>query len=491
MPNLAGLHDREAVAVSASDTWLLDTIALSENPIPINHGKDWHWITRANWGYSSAGTLPTPDRYGEYVARLVTYVAGSKGCSRWQIGNEISLSREWPDNKPIYPANYADCYLRARSAIHAIPGHKHDEVLIAASGPWNNELKYAGNANGDWIQNFMDTINACNGKIDGFSIHSYTHNYDSALVNSEAMMDAPFQNRHFEFRTYRDYLNAVPAPLHSLPVYLTEANGNGPWRAVGLMPAMLEEINRWNQIGSPKIQCCIFYRYPRYDEYHIEGKDDVIAEYHAAVAKGYQSPETNKIHLPQIEKNIMPNIIDPRMAQAILKVESGGRSHGSDGKPLIRFEAHIFKSYLKNDNLWAEHFQTDPQRGWIDQMWHRSSADTWKPIHTGNQKDEWEVFSFARGINPDAAHNSISVGSAQIMGFNHKRVGFPSAEAMLTAFQSSEMQVIGFINYFLSDPTLMEAVDQKDFREIARKYNGSGQVDFYAGLLEKAYNETV
>ena len=46
----------------------------------------------------------------------------------------------------------------AAIAIHALPGHAQDEVLIAGSGPWNNELKYQGNPNGDWITYFTDVL---------------------------------------------------------------------------------------------------------------------------------------------------------------------------------------------------------------------------------------------------------------------------------------------------------------------------------------------
>lgn len=190
-------------------------------------------------------------------------------------------------------------------------------------------------------------------------------------------------------------------------------------------------------------------------------------------------------------------IIDPRVAQAILNIESGGRTHGESGKPLIRFEAHVFKQYLENDALWARHFRTDPNKPWVNQEWRRNESDPWRPIHTGKQADEYEVLEFAKLlIGPvadpskwDAAHKSISMGAGQLMGFHHSRLGYPSAEAMFDAFQSAPVQTIGFLNFFLSDPVLMDAVRHKDWRTIAAKYNGAGAVDTYAPLLEKAYKE--
>lgn len=182
-------------------------------------------------------------------------------------------------------------------------------------------------------------------------------------------------------------------------------------------------------------------------------------------------------------------IIDPRVLQAILAIESGGRTHGTDGRIIIRFEAHVFKTYLKNDALWAEHFRTNTERPWVDQMWRRSANDAWQLIHTGKQADEWLAFDAARMMSTEAAYESISMGAGQLMGFHYARLGYPSANAMFSAFRSAPVQTIGFINFFLSDPGLMDAVRRKDWREIAKRYNGSSNVDAYAPLLEKAYRE--
>jgi hypothetical protein len=297
--NLAGLHDRESASIAPPGTWALDTVALSDNPPPIDYPRSLNWITRLNWAYGSGGTLPLPSVYEAFAELVAKYVNGSSGCSRWQIGNEPNLSREWPDHQPIYPWNYAACYKLCRQAIHALPGHAQDEVLIASSGPWNDELKYNSNPKGDWITYFTDVIGLCGAACDGYAIHAYTHGYDVNLVTSSARMDRPFQNRYYEFYTYRDYCEAIPPDLRRLPVYLTEANGNGPWQAVRLMPAMLQEVDTWNHSKLPKIHCVVFYRYPRYDQFYIEGRGDVIAEYQEAVALGYESP-TQGVPVPPV-----------------------------------------------------------------------------------------------------------------------------------------------------------------------------------------------
>lgn len=302
MPNLAGLHDIEGAAISPAETWLVDTISLSQNQVPRQYNNDApgrQIIARLNNGYGDTGTLPHPDDYNDFVLQVIAHVNATSGCHRWIIGNEPNLAREWPYKVPIMPWQYAACYRLCRSAIHALAGHEQDQVLVAASGPWNNELKYAGNLKGDWIQYFVDVITALDGECDGFALHAYCHGYNVALVTSEARMEAPFLNRRYEFRVYLDYLEAIPTELRHLPVYITEANGNGPWQAVGLMPAMLAEINNHNGGGGQPILNVCFFRYPDQDDgYEMVDKPPVIAEYKDAVARNFPSPDTVAVAPP-------------------------------------------------------------------------------------------------------------------------------------------------------------------------------------------------
>lgn len=189
------------------------------------------------------------------------------------------------------------------------------------------------------------------------------------------------------------------------------------------------------------------------------------------------------------QKPTYSGIIDPLVARAILQIESGGQMFGPTGKPIIRFEAHIFRHYLANDALWSEYFQVDPNVPWTNQMWRQSPGGPWKQIHTGNQADEWAAFTFALSLNADAATKAISMGAPQIMGFNAERVGWPNAAAMLNAFQDASMQTLGFINYVLGDPQLTQAVHDKNWRMIATLYNGTGNVDSYSALLQRAYQQ--
>lgn len=309
MTLLAGLHDREGAPHVPAGGWCVDTVALSERPAAPDYtalGPELNWIARLNWGYGTTGTIPPRGGYVEFARRCAEFVRSSRGCRRWIIGNEPNLPREWPDNQAIHPQDYATCYAVCRAAIQQVPGHERDEVLVAGPGPWNAEYQYAGNADGDWVLYFEHVLSHLGDQLDGFAIHSYTHGYDIHRVGSLVTMDAPFDHRLYEFAAYTDYLDVIPSQHARLPVYLTEANGNGPWQAVGLIPAMLEAVQRWNQYGKPKIRAVVFFRYPEFgDGYGMADKPEVMAEF-AAAAPRFAAPESTAtaphvVRLPKLE----------------------------------------------------------------------------------------------------------------------------------------------------------------------------------------------
>lgn len=370
MTNLLGLHDKESIEIAPNDTWVLDTIAISENPKPEFYNPKYQWIGRLNWGYNGAGSIPLPEKDILFQTGAAMYAAKSTGCHRWIVGNENNLKVERSEGVPVSPSRYAECFVKVRDAIRSMPGHNSDEVLIAASGPWNTETKYAGNPEGDWIQYFVDQINACQGKFDGFSIHSYTHGYAQSLVWSEAKMNPPFQNRHYEFRTYRDYCNAIPEEYAHLPIYLTEANGNGSWKAVGLMDAMAQEINAWNlNSNKRKIKSLIFYCYiNRGDGYQIRGKEDVVKEYKDAVALGIQSPalvEPTKKQGPIF----MPKISVPE------KVIGSGITFA--GILNVRKEASAGETEIVGQLPTGTQINIYEQKTVGDELWYRIGENQW------------------------------------------------------------------------------------------------------------------
>lgn len=187
----------------------------------------------------------------------------------------------------ITPDLYAQCYRLCRQAIRSVPGHANDQVLIGAIGPWNNLTQYFGNENGDWVRYFEDILALLGPSgVDGIALHTYTHDADPALITATVPLAPPFQNRQFEFRTYRDFMMAIPADMRRLPVYITETNQVRPWldANIGWVQAAYVEIDSWNrQAGNQQIRSLALYRWPPYDDWVIEGRLGVIEDLRAAL----------------------------------------------------------------------------------------------------------------------------------------------------------------------------------------------------------------
>lgn len=192
----------------------------------------------------------------------------------------------------ITPELYVRCYRLCRDAIHAVPGHADDQVLIGAVAPWNNQTTYAGNTLGDWVKYFQDILTLLGPTgCDGITLHTYTHQADPNLITSSIKMNPPFQNRHFEFRTYMDFMAAIPVTMRSLPVYITETNQDVVWvdRNTNWVQRAYGEIDWWNrQAGNQKIRALVLYRYPPIDRWVIEGKGGVIQDFKLAMQNDYR-----------------------------------------------------------------------------------------------------------------------------------------------------------------------------------------------------------
>ena len=185
--------------------------------------------------------------------------------------------------------------------------------------------------------------------------------------------------------------------------------------------------------------------------------------------------------------------IDPDVALAIMAIEAGAAGFDLGGRLIIRFEAHIFRQRLADEVRFLRHFTVADTRPWSNPQFYRENAgDPERLIHSGQQNDEWAALRIAMNLDPAAALESTSMGIAQIMGFNHARVGYRDVRAMFADYQDSEAaQIVGFYNYILTDPALLKAVREKDWRAIALLYNGAGAVDTYSRRLEDAYNRRV
>jgi hypothetical protein len=280
--------------------WIVFTHGLGRDPLDLT-GYDYRpWsehgfgvIARLNHGYGSAGTIPLPQHYAAFAQRVRSFVANSPGCHIWVIGNEMNHGQERPDGQIITPGRYAACYKNCWDQIHGLPGHEHDQVVAGAVAPWNNTTAYPGNEGGDWIKYFfhiLRSIRDLDCPVDAISLHTYTHGSDPRLVFSEQGMDAPFHNRHYNFRCYQDFMNAIPQELRHVPVYITETDQNQAWDNVnrGWVQNAYREISSWNADSSnQQIRALILYRWPRYDQWYIQGKSGVYADFREAMNHEY------------------------------------------------------------------------------------------------------------------------------------------------------------------------------------------------------------
>ena len=188
--------------------------------------------------------------------------------------------------------------------------------------------------------------------------------------------------------------------------------------------------------------------------------------------------------------------VDPRVAAAIIQVESGGRRAGPDGRMIIRFEAHQFKKYLKNPQLFNRHFRFGAPV-WEKQAFRTSATGPWRKLHTGasdSQNAEWDALAFARTLDDEAALNSISMGMGQVMGFNHAGLGYATVQAMFKAMRKdARAQIAGIFDYLLARGTgALNAMRNRDFFAVAGFYNGvSAQQGTYRDLMTNAYDALV
>ncbi len=221
------------------------------------------------------GSMPNSHEYDLFAQQCAAFVRKSRGARIWVIGNEPNTARERSgtdgavnSGELVTPEMYARAFNHARKAIRALPGHEHDLVVPAAVAPFNTQTTYPGNPSGDWVRYFADVlfqITSQGGSADALALHTHTHGYDANFITSDAHGTNQFQNRHWHFRAYRDFLAAVLPPMRNLPVFITAASPLDPgWTNAnrGWIQAALAEINNWNSNpNNQPIQAVCFSRW--------------------------------------------------------------------------------------------------------------------------------------------------------------------------------------------------------------------------------------
>lgn len=165
-----------------------------------------------------------------------------------------------------------------------------------------------------------------------------------------------------------------------------------------------------------------------------------------------------------IKKVASENDLDVRFCLAVAQVESSFYAFLPNGYPIIRFEKHVFLKQIRKIDI-----------NLLDAAMSIKGTD-------------YNAYTEARDINEEAAILSTSFGLYQIMGFNHKLVGYDTPKEFEEAMKASiENQVDAFIK-FVKANKLVKAINSTDYHAFAKAYNGPAYAQWgYHVKLQKAY----
>ena len=94
---------------------------------------------------------------------------------------------------------------------------------------------------------------------------------------------------------------------------------------------------------------------------------------------------------------------------------------------------------------------------------------------------------FAKGLDEAAALKSASWGVGQVMGFNHKGVGYASVQDMVKKFDEGiKPQLDAFVAFIKTNPKCMKGLKDKNYTLFAEGYNGSGMPAAYGAKIKAA-----
>ncbi|NNC59752.1 MAG: DUF3380 domain-containing protein [Erythrobacter sp.] len=141
--------------------------------------------------------------------------------------------------------------------------------------------------------------------------------------------------------------------------------------------------------------------------------------------------------------------------RAVIEVESLGSGIQRDGRPRILFERHCF---------------------------HRDTEGRWSGLHPDissprpggyrGRQAEYDRLAKAMLLDRGAALRSASWGAFQIMGFNHRVIGFDTVSDFVAAMIASEANQLDAFIGFIRANRLDAALRAHDWATFARGYNG-------------------
>lgn len=154
--------------------------------------------------------------------------------------------------------------------------------------------------------------------------------------------------------------------------------------------------------------------------------------------------------------------------QAVADVEASGaafRVINGSVRPRLKYEGHQFWRHAPGWRKMAAYLPNIVYAGWTERF-------------TVSEANEWNRFSTAFKLDPDAAMKSCSWGLFQIMGFNHQACGFATVGEFVDAMKSgARAHLLAFTKLIKANYSWHQAVRLKDWSTFARGYNGPGYRD--------------
>jgi hypothetical protein len=247
---------------------------------------------------------------GGYGAAFADFVDDCDDVHVWIVGNEPNITMGASD--PDCTANaYAEAYVAAHQAVHALPGHGDDVLLVSPNSPFSPGCLQS-------LRMIIDAIEARGVTPDGFSLHPYTRAPNAGAVGPGYIDDEATQadatidecpgpanwndTWHRHFQIYRDYIAIIEAHgLGGKPVFLTETGnacdpvaGNDcyPDADLGYFAALYQEVADWNASAATKIRAVTPYRWTLHDDgtgrdFEIGARPQLLADLENAFAAGH------------------------------------------------------------------------------------------------------------------------------------------------------------------------------------------------------------
>lgn len=158
---------------------------------------------------------------------------------------------------------------------------------------------------------------------------------------------------------------------------------------------------------------------------------------------------------------------------AFMDVEAAGSGFDFKGRPKMLFEPHVFWRNLSGTKRGKA-----AKAGLAYQRWGT------KPY----PKDSYPRLKRAMQIDETAALKAASWGLGQILGENHRAVGYATPQAMVLAFMDDEENHLNAMVEFLVSSNVDDDLREHNWSVVARVYNGPGYAKHgYHTRLAEAY----